>query len=88
MRTWIDGVPCAVVKRDAFSTDGRFSLDCEALYVFSSQKSSMMPGDILLRTIRIEFGESNDDKVKVCDFWTLVLPFFVVKLLLLSDVRI
>lgn len=64
MRTWIDSVPCAVIKRDAFQADGRFALDAESLYLFSSQKASMMPGDILLRYIRIERGFSTDELVR------------------------
>jgi len=65
LRTWIDGVPCAVIRRDAISTDSRFSLDGESLYLFSSQKASMMPGDVLVRTVRVTFGESNDESVKL-----------------------
>ncbi|KAH9261268.1 hypothetical protein BASA81_000972 [Batrachochytrium salamandrivorans] len=79
MRTWIDSVPCAVVKRDAFAVDGRFAVDGESLYLFSSQKPGMMPGGVLLRTVRVQHGASTDETVKMQHAKDKVISMFEIE---------
>ena len=49
MRTYIDGSAVSEVHHDAIMKNGRFSVDPEDLFLFSSSKPSMMPGNISLR---------------------------------------
>ena len=42
---------------------GRFELDLEHLFLFSSTDATMMPGNILLRTVRVEQSVSTDASV-------------------------
>lgn len=79
MRTWIDTVPCAVVKRDAFAVDGRFAIDGESLYLFSSQKPGMMPGGVLVRTVRVQHGASTDETVKMQHAKDKVISIFEIE---------
>ena len=42
------------VRSEDICTGGRFEIDCESLFLFSSTEGSMMPGNISLRTVRVE----------------------------------
>jgi hypothetical protein len=42
---------------------GRFEIDCSHLFLFSSADAAMMPGNILLRTVRVEERPSTDATV-------------------------
>ena len=47
--------PCPLqVRSEDICTGGRFEIDCESLFLFSSTEGSMMPGNISLRTVRVE----------------------------------
>ena len=63
LRTWIDTVPGCVLKSDAVAAPGRFELDTEHLFLFSSSDAAMMPGNVLLRTVRVEQRLSTDATV-------------------------
>jgi len=54
IRTWVDSVPCAVVQHEEIIKDGRFALDPDALFLFSSKNHSMMPGHVQVRHIRVD----------------------------------
>jgi hypothetical protein len=64
MRTWIGTESGIVVKEDAFSSDDRFAIDPDALYLFSSGQSAMMPGKISIRSIRVDAKFSTDLDVR------------------------
>jgi hypothetical protein len=63
LRTWIDTVPGCVLKSDEVAAPGRFELDTEHLFLFSSSDAAMMPGNVLLRTVRVEQRLSTDATV-------------------------
>jgi hypothetical protein len=58
--TWIDAVGGAVVKSEAITANGRFSLDPAAIFLFSSAQSSMMARTVAIRTVRV-IARSTDD---------------------------
>jgi hypothetical protein len=64
MRTWVNTEAGAVLKEDLIVANERFAIDPSALYFFSSSQSSMMPGNIAVRTIRIDASFSTDENVK------------------------
>jgi hypothetical protein len=64
LRTWVDAVPCSVVKHDSIVQEGRFSLDPASLYLFSSSSPNMMPGNIAVRTVRVQAGCVSGAEVK------------------------
>jgi hypothetical protein len=64
MRTWVNSEPCVMLKEDTIQANDRFSIDTSGLFMFSSIESSMMPGNIAIRTIRVEDSESTDESVK------------------------
>jgi len=64
LRTWIDTVPCAVIKHESLVNEGRFAISPDTLFLFSSGNSAMMPGGIAVRSIRIDKGPTNDAEVK------------------------
>jgi len=63
MKTWIDTDTCVDISHESISKDGRFSLDADALYLFSSNKMAMMPGNIAIRLIKVEVGFAKDNSV-------------------------
>lgn len=63
MRTWVGINPGIVLKDDAIEGNGRFTIDPAGLFIFSSAQSSMMPGKISVRTIRVERTFANDEYV-------------------------
>lgn len=64
MRTWIGTEAGVVLKEESIVANERFALDPDGLYIFSSAQASMMPGNIAVRTIRIESKFSTDQDVK------------------------
>lgn len=64
MRTWIDTEPGVVLKDEAIVVNERFAIDPNNLYLFSAGQVSMMPGNIAIRTVRVETGFMDDLKVK------------------------
>ena len=64
LRTWVDTEPGCVLKSDELSVPSRFELDSEHLFLFSSTDAAMMPGNILLRTVRVEQRLSTDASVR------------------------
>jgi hypothetical protein len=64
MRTWVGVEPGVILKEEAFTANERFAIDPENLYLFSSAQSSMMPGNIAIRMIRIDQRISSDVDVK------------------------
>jgi hypothetical protein len=51
------------VKDEAIEGNGRFTIDPDGLFIFSSAQNSMMPGKIAVRTIRVERTFANDEYV-------------------------
>jgi hypothetical protein len=49
-----------VVKSEAITANGRFSLDPAAIFLFSSAQSSMMARTVAIRTVRV-IARSTDD---------------------------
>jgi hypothetical protein len=64
MRTWVNTEAGAVLKEDLIIANERFALDPSGLFFFSSSQSGMMPGNIAVRTIRVEANFSTDENVK------------------------
>lgn len=64
MRTWVGTEAGVTIKDDALSLEGRFAIDASSLYIFSSSKESMMPGNIAIRTLRVENAFSTDEDVR------------------------
>jgi hypothetical protein len=65
LRTWVDGVPACVCRNEEIATaNGRFELDFEKLFLFSSSNVPMMPGNIMIRAVRVENHFTNDKEVK------------------------
>lgn len=63
LRTWIDSIPCCVLRSDEIHRGGRFECDPKHFYLFSSNDACMMPGRILLRMVKVEEGMATDDSV-------------------------
>ena len=63
MRTWVGTNPGITVKDEAIEGNGRFTIDPDGLFIFSSAQNSMMPGKIAVRTIRVERTFANDEYV-------------------------
>jgi len=64
MKTWIDAKSCASIKQEALVVEGRFAIEPDGLYLFSSQKQTMMPGGIAIRSVRVESSCATDVEVK------------------------
>ena len=64
MRTWVDTEPGVVLKDEGIVEEGRFALDPDSLFLFSSANAAMMPGGIAIRTVRVDANFSSDDDVK------------------------
>ena len=64
MRTWVGTKPGVYFKEDVFTCNGRFAIDPENFYLFSSAQAAMMPGNIAIRTIRVEMAYATDDYVR------------------------
>lgn len=63
-RTWVGTEAGVILKEEAFEANDRFSIDPSNLFLFSSAQSSMMPGRIAVRTIRVTKKFSSDHDVK------------------------
>jgi hypothetical protein len=77
VRTWVDSVPCATVRHEEIIKDGRFSIDPEQLFLFSSSKASMMPGGVSLRFVRVENGIKSNEDVRLHRARDKVISMFV-----------
>ena len=53
MMTWVDAASGAVVKSEAIASNGRFSIDPAAFYLFSSGQTGMMSRTVAIRTVRV-----------------------------------
>lgn len=66
-------MPACVVKNESVVTGGRFEVDLDALFLFSSSDRTMMPGNVSLRTVRVEQTMSSDASVKANRAWDRVI---------------
>ena len=64
MRTWVNTESGVVLKEETIVSNERFAIDPDSFFVFSSAQASMMPGNIAIRTIRVEQVFSTDGDVK------------------------
>eukprot|EP00750_Incisomonas_marina_P014138 INCI17609.11.p1 GENE.INCI17609.11~~INCI17609.11.p1 ORF type:complete len:5029 (+),score=1065.32 INCI17609.11:298-15384(+) len=64
MMTYLNGQPCAKIKRKEISSRDRFSLNDKELYFFSSGKVAMMGSTVAIRTVRIDSVCQSPDQVK------------------------
>lgn len=64
MRTWIDAEPGVILRDEAIVANERFAIDPNNLFLFSAGQLSMMPGNIAIRTVRVETSFMDDQKVK------------------------
>jgi len=57
-------VPACILKSENIGGNGgRFELDLANLFLFSSNQPGLMPGNILLRTVRVENHFATDEEV-------------------------
>ena len=54
LRTWIGTEPGVILKEDIISSNERFAIDPDGLFLFSAGQSAMMPGNIAIRSVRVE----------------------------------
>ncbi len=69
-----------MLKEEAILQNERFALDADHLYLFSSSQMAMMPGNIAIRTVRIERTFATDRDVKANraqDKVSLYVPYLV-----------
>ncbi len=64
MRTWVNTDAGVVLKEESIVSGERFSIDPDGLFLFSSAQESMMPGNIAIRTVRVEQCFATDADVK------------------------
>lgn len=64
MRTWVNTEAGVVLKEESIVSNERFAIDPDNLFIFSSAQSSMMPGNISIRTIRVEQTFASESDVK------------------------
>jgi hypothetical protein len=64
IRTWVNTEPGVVLKEESIVANERFSIDPDGFFVFSSMQSGMMPGNISIRTIRVEMTFASDKDVR------------------------
>ena len=64
MRTWVGTEAGVVLKEESIVANERFALDPDGLYLFSSATAAMMPGNIAIRTVRVESCFFTDQDVK------------------------
>jgi hypothetical protein len=64
LRTWVGTEPGVILKEDAFNANDRFAIDPASFFLFSSANPAMMPGNIAIRTVRIDQVFFNDGDVK------------------------
>jgi hypothetical protein len=64
IRTWVNTEPGVVLKEESIVANERFSIDPDGFFVFSSAQSGMMPGNISIRTIRVEMTFACDKDVR------------------------
>lgn len=63
MRTWVGTEPGVVLKEESITANERFAIDPSSLFLFSSAQSSMMPGKVAIRTVRVENYFATDKDV-------------------------
>lgn len=76
IRTWVNTEAGAVIKEETITANERFAIDPDNLFLFSSAQSSMMPGNIAVRTIRVQQVFSTDKDVKANRAKDKVLSMF------------
>eukprot|EP00457_Paulinella_chromatophora_P000002 gb/GEZN01000002.1/.p1 GENE.gb/GEZN01000002.1/~~gb/GEZN01000002.1/.p1 ORF type:complete len:6816 (+),score=1425.09 gb/GEZN01000002.1/:114-20561(+) len=64
VHAYLDTHSLGVAKKELITTDGRFAIDPDALYLFSSSKADLMPGGVALRLVRVQRGFVTDKDVK------------------------
>lgn len=64
MRTWVGTETGVVLKEESIVANERFAIDPAGLFLFSSSQSAMMPGNIAIRTMRVQHMFSTDKEVK------------------------
>ena len=64
LRTWIGTEAGVVLREESLTANERFALDPDNLFLFSSSQSAMMPGNIAIRTLRVEKYFATDEDVK------------------------
>lgn len=64
IRTWINTEAGVVLKEESIVANERFSIDPDGFFVFSSAQTGMMPGNISIRTIRVEMTFASDKDVR------------------------
>ena len=64
IRTWVNTEPGVVLKEESIVANERFSIDPDQFFLFSSAQAGMMPGNISIRTIRVEMTFASDKDVR------------------------
>ena len=77
LNTYVNAEKGAKIESDSFTTNGRFAIDPDSFFLFSSQNQTMMCG-LMIRTIRVEQKFSTDEMVrsdrakdKILSMWNL-----------------
>lgn len=64
LKTWISTEAGVVLKEETIVANGRFAIDPDNLFIFSAAQSAMMPGNVAIRTIRVEMCYASDKEVR------------------------
>ncbi|KAJ8602501.1 hypothetical protein CTAYLR_001253 [Chrysophaeum taylorii] len=64
LRTYVGAEPAAVVRHERIAANERFALRSDGLFLFSSRSDRMMPGNILVRTCRVDAKALDDAAVR------------------------
>ncbi len=64
MRTWVNAESGVVLKEETITQDERFAIDPDNLFLFSSAQAAMMPGNVAVRSIRVELCFATDQDVR------------------------
>ena len=63
-RTWVGTEAGVMLKEESITANDRFAIDPDNFFLFSSAQTAMMPGNIAIRTVRVEMTFASDKDVK------------------------
>jgi len=64
LRTWVGATEGVMLKEESILANERFAIDPSSLFLFSSAQHNMMPGNIAIRTVRVEMAYMTDSDIR------------------------